>query len=202
MANIVITIGREYGSGGREIGEKLAKELGFTFYDKELLRIVAEKSGIQEQVLKKADEAASNPLFAPYYPPSIDPGSLNDRVFKMQSDLIKEKAATENCVIVGRCANYVLENHDNCIRVFIYADMEKRINRIMSRHGLADRDVAIKLIKKTDKHRRSYYQFYSEMKWGRTEGQDLMINSGLLGIDGTVALLKDLVEKKLAEQSK
>lgn len=148
MANIVITIGREYGSGGREIGEKLAKELGFTFYDKELLRIVAEKSGIQEQVLKKADEAASNPLFAPYYPPSIDPGSLNDRVFKMQSDLIKEKAATENCVIVGRCANYVLENHDNCIRVFIYADMEKRINRIMSRHGLVDRDVAINLTRK------------------------------------------------------
>lgn len=199
MANIVVTIGREYGSGGREIGEKLAKELGFTFYDKELLRIVAEKSGIQEQVLKKADEAASNPLFAPYYPPSIDPGSLNDRVFKMQSDIIKEKAATENCVIVGRCANYVLEDHDNCIRVFIYADIEKRINRIMTRHGLVDRDVAIKLIKKTDKNRRSYYQFYSEMKWGRIEGQDLLINSGLLGIDGTVALLKNIVKQKMAE---
>lgn len=199
MANIVITIGREYGSGGHEIGEKLAKELGFKFYDKELLKIVAEKSGIQEQVLQKADEAASNPLFAPYYPPSIDPGSLNDRVFKMQADLIKERADAESCVIVGRCANYVLEDRENVIRVFIYADIEKRINRIMSRHGIANRDVASKLIKKTDKQRRSYYQFYSEMKWGRKEGQDLLIDSGLLGIDGTVALLKDLVEKKLAQ---
>jgi cytidylate kinase len=201
MANIVVTIGREYGSGGHEIGEKLAKELGFSFYDKELLKIVSEKSGIQEQVLQKADEVTSNPLFAPYYPPSIDPGSLNDRLFKMQSDLIREKADAENCVIVGRCANYVLEDRENVIRVFIYADIEKRINRIMSRHGIADRDVAIKLIKKTDKNRRSYYQFYSEMKWGRTEGQDIMINSGLLGIDGTVALLKTLVEKKMAEQA-
>ena len=199
MSNMVITIGREYGSGGHEIGEKLAKALGFTFYDKELLTMVAEKSGIKEQVLQKADETASNPLFAPYYPPSIDPGSLNDRVFRMQSDLIKEKAEKENCVIVGRCANYVLDDRDNVIRVFIYADIEKRINRIMSRHGIVDRDVAVKLIKKTDKQRRSYYQFYSEMKWGRTEGQDILINSGLLGIDGTVALLKTLVEEKMGK---
>lgn len=199
MANLVITIGREYGSGGREIGEKLAKELGFAFYDKELLKAVADKSGLKEDVIRKADEEASNPLFAPYYPPSIDPGSVNDRVFKMQSDFIKEKAETENCVIVGRCANYILEDHENIVRVFIYADLEKRINRIMTRHGLVDRDLAIKLIKKTDKHRRSYYQFYSEMKWGRTEGQDLMINSGLLGIDGTVALLKAVAEQKLGK---
>ncbi len=199
MANIIVTIGREYGSGGREIGEKLAKELGFSFYDKDLLKIIAEKSGIQEQVLAKADEAASNPLFAPYYPPSIDPGSLNDRVFKMEADLIKEKADTENCVIVGRCANYVLEDRENVIRVFVYADIENRINRVMSRHGIVDRDVALKLIKKTDKQRRAYYQFYSEMKWGRIEGQDIMINSGLLGIDGTVALLKSIVEQKMAK---
>ena len=199
MANMVITIGREYGSGGHEIGQKLAKELGFSFYDKDLLKIVSEKSGIEEQVLLKADETAANPLFAPYYPPSIDPGSLNDRVFKMQSDLIKEKADTENCVIVGRCANYVLEDRENVIRVFIYADVEKRINRIMSRHGIADRDVAVKLIKKVDKQRRAYYQFYSEMKWGRMEGQDLLINSGLLGIDGPVALLKAAVEEKMGK---
>lgn len=199
MANIIVTIGREYGSGGREIGEKLAQALGFSFYDKDLLKIIAEKSGIQEQVLVKADEAASNPLFSPYYPPSIDPGSLNDRLFKMQADLIKEKADSENCVIVGRCANYVLEDRENVIRVFIYADIEKRINRVMSRHGIVDRDVAIKLIKKTDKQRRAYYQFYSEMKWGRIEGQDIMINSGLLGIDGTVALLKSIVEQKMAK---
>ncbi len=199
MANMVITIGREYGSGGREIGEKLAKELGFSFYDKNLLQMVAEKSGIKEQVLQKADEATSNPLFAPYYPGGLNQGSLNDRLFKMQSDFIKEKADTENCVIVGRCANYVLEDRENIIRVFIYADIEKRINRIMSRHGIVDRDLALKVINKTDKQRRAYYQFYSELKWGRIEGQDLMINSGLLGIDGTVAMLKAIVEQKMGK---
>lgn len=199
MANMVVTIGREFGSGGREIGEKLAKELGFAFYDKNLLRIVSEQSGIKEQVLEKADELATNPLFAPYYPPSMDPGTLNDRVFRMQSELIQEKAEKENCVIVGRCANYVLADKEDVLRVFVYADMEDRINRVMTTQGIVDRDVAAKLIKKTDKSRRSYYQFYSELKWGRKDGQDLMIDSGLLGIDGTVALLKDIVEKKMAK---
>ncbi len=199
MANTIVTISREYGSGGREIGQKLAKELGYAFYDKELLKLVSEKSGIQEKVLQKADETASNPLFAPYYPPSIDPGSLNDRVFKMQADLIREKADAENCVIVGRCANFVLEDRENVLRVFIYADLDKRINRIMSRNGIADRDVALKLIKKIDKQRRSYYQFYTEMKWKRPEGQDMMIDSGFLGIDGTVELLKKMVELKRAK---
>ena len=199
MGNMVITIGREYGSGGREIGEKLAEELGFAFYDKNLLRIVSEQSGIKEQVLEKADELATNPLFAPYYPPSMDPGTLNDRVFRMQSELIQEKANKENCVIVGRCANYVLSEHEDVLRVFVYADLDKRINRVMARQGIVDRDVAAKVIKKTDKSRRSYYQFYSELKWGRKEGQDIMIDSSLLGIDGTVQLLKSIVEQKMAK---
>lgn len=199
MTNMVITISREYGSGGREIGEKLAQALGFSFYDKDLLRLIAEKSGIKEEVIKKADEEAANPLFAPYYPPSIDPGSLNDRVFKMQAELIKEKAASENCVIVGRCGNYILEDYENAVHVFIYADTEKRIDRIMARHNLEDREMAAKLVKKTDKHRRGYYQFYTELKWGRPEGHDIMIDSSLLGVDGTVAVLKALVEEKMKQ---
>ena len=196
MTNVIITIGREYGSGGREIGEKLAKELGFSFYDKDLLKIVAEKSGIQEQVLLKADEAASNPLFAPYYPPSIDPGSLNDRVFKMQAELIKEKAASENCVIVGRCGNYILEDMENAIHVFIYADEEAKIVRTMERHQL-NRDEATKRMKKIDKQRRAYYQYYTEWRWARTEGFDIMLNSSKLGIYATVAAIKTLVEAKM-----
>lgn len=199
MTNMVVTISREYGSGGREIGEKLAQALGFSFYDKDLLKLIAEKSGIKEEILKKADEEAANPLFAPYYPPHIDPGSLNDRVFKMQAELIKEKAATENCIIVGRCGNYILDDMENAVHVFIYADQEERIDRIMARHNLEDREMAEKLVKKTDKHRRGYYQFYTELRWGRAEGYDIMIDSGLLGIDGTVAVLKTIVEEKMKQ---
>lgn len=199
MTNMVITISREYGSGGREIGEKLAQALGFSFYDKDLLKLIAEKSGIKEEILKKADEEAANPLFAPYYPPHLDPGSLNDRVFKMQAELIKEKAATENCIIVGRCGNYILDDMENAVHVFIYADQEERIRRIMERHHLEDREMAEKLVKKTDKHRRGYYQFYTELKWGRAEGYDIMIDSGLLGIDGTVDILKSIVEEKMKQ---
>lgn len=196
MTNMVITISREYGSGGRQIGEQLAKELGFAFYDKDLLKMVAEKSGIKEDVLQKADEEASNPLFAPYYPPGVDPGSLNDRVFKMQADLIKEKAATENCVIVGRCGNYILEDMENAVHVFIYADEEGKIARTMERHQL-NHEEAEKRVKKINKQRRAYYQYYTEWKWARTEGFDILLNSDALGIDGAVAAIKAVVEAKM-----
>ena len=170
---------------------------GSLFFDKNILQSVAEKSGIKEEILQKADETATNPLFAPYYPPALDPGSLNDRVFKMQAEFIRDKAATENCVIVGRCGNYILEENENAIHVFIYADMDQRINRIMQRHNIDARDVAAKLVKKIDKRRSSYYQYYTELKWGRTEGYDVLLDSGLLGIDGTVAVLKAIVEEKM-----
>ena len=196
MTNVVITISREYGSGGRQIGEQLAKELGFAFYDKDLLKIVAEKSGIDEEVIRKADEEAANPLFATYYPPHLDPGSFNDKVFKMQADLIREKAATENCVIVGRCGNYILEDAENAVHVFIYADEEAKITRTMERHQIG-RDEAEKRIKKMDKQRRTYYQYYTEWKWARTEGFDIMLNSSALGVDATVAAIKAIVEAKM-----
>ena len=195
MTNMVITISREYGSGGRQIGEQLAKELGFAFYDKDLLKIVAEKSGIDEEVIRKADEEAVNPLFATYYPPHLDPGSFNDKVFKMQADLIREKAATENCVIVGRCGNYILEEAENAVHVFIYADEEAKIARTMERHQIG-LDEAEKRMKKIDKQRRTYYQYYTEWKWARTEGFDIMLNSSALGVDATVAAIKAVVEAK------
>ena len=196
MSNMVITISREYGSGGRQIGEQLAKELGFAFYDKDLLTIIAEKTGIKEDVLQKADEEAANPLFAPYYLPHLDPSSLNDRLFKMQAELIKEKAATENCIIVGRCGNYILEDMENAIHVFIYADEEAKIVRTMERHQL-NREEATKRMKKIDKQRRTYYQYYTEWRWARTEGFDIMLNSSALGVEATVAAIKAIVEAKM-----
>ena len=149
-----------------------------------------------KEVLQKADEEAANPLFAPYYPPHLDPGSLNDRLFKMQAELIKEKAATENCVIVGRCGNYVLEEAENAVHVFIYADEDAKIKRTMERHQL-NREEATKRMKKIDKQRRAYYQYYTEWRWARTEGFDLMLNSSALGVDATVAAIKAVVEAKM-----
>jgi len=201
MKNIVITIGREYGSGGREIGEKLAKALGFEFYDKDLIKDIADKTGMTEQTLQKADEKTANPLFSTYYPPALDPGSLNDRLFKMQADFMLEKAETENCVIVGRCGNYILQDLDNVINVFVYAGEEFKTQVVMDRHNLPH-DEAAKMMKKIDKHRQAYYQFYTEMKWGRKDGFDILINSELLGFDGTVELLKEIVAKKQAELNK
>ncbi|MBR6756616.1 MAG: cytidylate kinase-like family protein [Peptococcaceae bacterium] len=194
MENIVITIGREYGSKGREIGEKLAAELGFNFYDKKIIQLAAERSGMTEQILQKADETAGSSFFAPYYPPGIDAGNINDRVFKVQSDIIREKARTESCVIVGRCANYVLADEPNCLRVYIYADLDTRISNIMASQGIQDRELASRVVKKNDKTRRAYYQYYTDWKWGGAEGYDLLINSKTMGIDGIVELLKQQVE--------
>lgn len=195
MDKIVITIGREYGSKGREIGEKLAAALGINYYDKNLINLAAERSGIKEKVLEKVDETVANPLFTPYYPPGIDPGSVNDRLFKMESDIILEKADTESCVIVGRCANYLLADRPNCLHVYIFEDMEKRIKNIMQSQGIEDKDVAARLVRKNDKSRRSYYQYYTDWKWGGLQGYHILVDSGLMGIDGTVAMLKNVAER-------
>ena len=111
-------------------------------------------------------------------------------------DLIKEKAATENCIIVGRCGNYVLEDAENAVHVFIYADEDAKVTRTMERHQIS-RDEAEKRIKKMDKQRRAYYQYYTEWKWARTEGFDIMLNSSALGVDATVAAIKAIVEAKM-----
>ena len=194
--NYVITIGRQYGSGGREIGEKLAKALGIEFYDKNLIDLVAEKCGYRIEVLQDADEKASNPMFSGYIPMGIDIGTVNDRLFWNQSAVIKDLAAKESCVIVGRCADYVLKDLENVLNIFIHAPLESRVNRIMDRYLIDIPSVAKKEIQREDKTRRSYYQFYTDRKWGGLDGKHLVIDSSVLGIDGTVALLKSMAEMK------
>ena len=199
MSNIIITIGREFGSGGRIIGEKLAARLGISFYDKELIQLAAEKSGIHADVLKGADEVAANPFSSPFVPPSVDQGSLNDKLYKYQRDVIREIASRESCVIVGRCADYILKDYPNCIRVFIYADMEYKVKLIMERHHLKDTELIEKIIRRTDKNRRNYYQYYTDHKWGAREEMDLLIDSSLLGVDGTVDLLEKAARLKMEQ---
>lgn len=194
--NIVITISREFGSGGREIGQKVAKALGISFYDKNLIEIAAQKSGINSDLLYQADEKASNPFFSAYLPTGTDYGTVNDRLFWTQSAIIKDLATKESCVVVGRCSDYVLEDFDNCLHLHIFAPLPKRIERIKDRYLIETDAAARKEIARTDKIRRSYYQYYTDRKWGGVEGKTMAIDSSFLGVDGTVNMIVDLVHRK------
>lgn len=189
---MIITIGREFGSGGHEIGEKLAKELGINFYDKNLMELAAEHSGLDISVLSSSDEKAPGWIVSPYTP------TVSDQLYRAQSDVIRTLSQKESFVIVGRCANSVLQDYADSLDIFIYAPLERRIKRIMDRYLISYPDKARKEVLHADKVRRGYYQYYSEYRWGDREGYDLMIDSNVLGIDLTVELLADIARKKFA----
>lgn len=194
----VFTIGREYGSGGREIGKRLADELQIPFYDKELISLAAQEGDINEEVLRAVDERAANsllysmvigayPMGAPHSG-RIPELPLNDKLFILQCGIIKKPAQKGSCVIVGRCADYVLKDDPNCVKVFIHADMQNRAGRIKKLHSLTDKK-AEDLIIKTDKKRKSYYNYYSGLSWGKAGNYDITLNSGI-GLDRCVEILK------------
>ena len=188
---LCITIGRQFGSGGKEIGVRVGELLGFRVYDKELLLLAAQKNGINPDALRRVEEKATNSLLYTLAMGSSLYGArnfgidvpINDQLFITQTDIIKKAAQEENCVFVGRCADYVLRNHKHHISVFVYADKEARIARICAERGI-DRDEALALIGKTDKSRTNYYNFYTGRKWGRAENYHLTIDSTLLGVEG------------------
>lgn len=192
--NMVITIGRQYGSAGLEIGKKLAEELGVQIYDKEMLKRAAKESGICEEIFETHDEKPTSSFL---YSLVMDTYSLgysstgyadmpiNHKVFIAQFDTIKRIASEGPCVLVGRCADYALEDRKDVINIFIYADMEHRIRRIARKYDLTDAK-AKDTIQKTDKKRASYYNYYTNKEWGDAKGYDLCLNSAKLGIDGTV----------------
>ena len=179
---MIITIGREYGSGGREIGELVAQKLGIPFYDKQILTRAAQKSGLCEEVVEHHDEKAS--LGGIFVGSGAHMGSshvglqmpLNQRVFLAQFETINSIAAEGDCVIVGRCADYVLKDLPDVVHVFLYASEEKRIERIMRVENV-DRGAARDLIRKTDKQRRSYYNFFADGNWGMRSNYDLMLRT-------------------------
>ncbi len=208
--NYVITIGREYGSAGRQIGMALAAELGIKCYDKELLALAAKDSGLTEELFHTHDEKPTNSFLYSlvmdtysmgYSTPSFIDMPLNQRVFMAQHDSIKKLAESESCIIVGRCADYALKNHPACITVFIKAEMDAKIKRIMRLYGYNE-NKARDLIVKTDKKRANYYNFYSNKKWGDSRSYDLCIDSSKLGIDGTVVMLKAYVKQRLETGTK
>ncbi len=206
--DIIITIARQYGSGGREIGEKVAKLLGIPLYDKELITEAAAKGNLNEEIIKNADESAANSLLYTLAMGSNILGTtmhfgykmpLNDKLFILQSEVIKEYANKGSCVIIGRCADYVLRDKANVLRLFIYGDLDHREARIMERHPEVKQSQIVYVINKTDKRRASYYNFYTGNKWGRYDNYDMAINSSTLGIDGTAQLVYACAKKLIED---
>ena len=204
----VITIGREFGSGGHEIGMKLAEKLGIKCYDKELLQVAAKESGLCEELFASQDEKPTNSFlyslvmdtYSLGYSYSYVDMPINHKVFLAQFDAIKKLAAKESCVIVGRCADYALEDDPFAVSVWIKASLDERIKRIKKLYELNDSKAA-DLIQKTDKKRASYYNYYSSKKWGEAKSYDLCIDSGLVGIDGAIELILKFIELKEKNQN-
>ncbi len=203
MANeTIITISRQYGSGGRFIGRKLAEALDIPFYDKELITMSAEESGMSREIFEKVDEKASSSLlytlsmnaYLLHGMAGVPDLPLNDKVFLIQSEVIRKAAANGPCVIVGRCADYVLRENPACVNVYIYSDMEDRVHRATTYYNLSA-DRAREQIQKTDKKRAAYYNFYTSLKWGRAENYDLSLNSAKLGIDGCVEVIRAFIDQ-------
>ena len=201
---ISITIARQYGSGGREIGEKVAELLGYKYVDRELITLAAQKSGFHADVINSIDEKATNSLLytlamgsntfgVPHVNYNVDI-PINDKLFIIQSDIIKELADEGSCVFVGRCADYVLSERKNRISIFLYGDMECRIKRVMERHEGVDEEEAKKLITKIDKRRMNYYNFYTGKKWGWFDNYHLSLDTSVLGIEGTAKIIAEFVK--------
>ena len=200
MNHVVFTIGREFGSGGKAVGELLAKRLGIKCYDKELLKLAAKESGFCQDIFEHQDEKPTSSFL---YSLVMDTYSisgyssapfldmpLNHKVFLAQFETIKKIASEESCVIVGRCADYALAECKTCINVFIHADMDDRIRVVMERDGLSE-SKSKDLIQKTDKQRASYYNYYTSKKWGDCKSYHLSLDSVRLGIEGCVDMILD-----------
>lgn len=206
----IITIGREFGSGGRLIGQKLAERMGVNCYDKELINLASKESGLCTEVFENNDEKPLNSFF---YSLVMDTGALgqsfagymdaplNQKVFLAQFETIQRLAERESCVIVGRCADYALHDYPNTIHVFISGELEDKVERVASYNNIS-KDKALELIAKSDKKRANYYNYYSNKKWGAASTYDLCINSSLTGVDGAVDVIMEFIKVKEALQAR
>ena len=200
----VITIGRQYGSAGRQIGRALAEELGIKCYDKELLDRAAKDSGMCQELFENHDEKPTNSFLYSlvmdtysfgYSSSAFSDMPINQKVFLAQFETIKKIASEGPCIMIGRCADYALADFDNCLSVFIHASLETRIRRIAKLYDLTDAKAKDK-IQKADKKRSSYYNYYTSKKWGDVDSYDLSIDSGKMGIDGTIELILKAIQQR------
>ncbi len=200
--NMCITIGRQIGSGGHLIGEKLARDLNFCFYDKELIQIASKETGITKKFFEEADEkegpsmfsgaldllsSSINDVYANYF-------LSNETLFAMQSDVIRKLAIVNSCVFLGRCSDYVLKDHPNCLNIFICADKPDRVQRLSALRQISEK-TAIDLIEKMDKKRADYYNYYSNKIWGAAKSYHLCLNSSVLGIEETARFIREFCIK-------
>lgn len=190
MKNRVITISREFGSGGRTIDKKVAEQLGIPCYDSELIQKIAEESGFDAKFVQEAGEYAPGGFLSNLSSRTFGPTN-EDYLWKIQYQIISRLAGQGPCVIVGRCADYILRDKADCLRVFIHADAQFRARRIVQEYGERAESPEQRLRDK-DKRRAAYHRFYTNMKWGHAQNYDLTLNSGTLGIDKCVEIIRDL----------
>ena len=193
MNNTIINIGRQFGSGGLLVGERLARRLGFGFFDKELINLASKESGLSPEFFEQADEKRHFGFFGQLFrigKSIIDTGDLdnnyltNNTLFQIQSDVIRSLAEKQSCVFVGRCADYILRENPHCLNIFITANLDDRIARVAKRQNLQP-EAARSLLEKADKDRAAYYNFYTNKTWGAAASYHLCINTSALGIDQT-----------------
>jgi cytidylate kinase len=198
---MIITIGRQFGSGGKEIGEKVAQRLGYAFYDKEILTMAAENSGFSATAMQHYDEKPSGSLIYSLYmtgAASSDNLPLNQQLAFAQFNVIRKVAQGDNCVIVGRCADYVLREHKNLLTVFLHAPLDHRAQRVMAENSIDSQNLAEKTIKKQDKARADYYNFFTHKKWGDAGSAMLSIDTSTLPPDQVAEVIAGYA--KLMEQ--
>lgn len=190
----IITISRQYGSGGRIVGKLLAERLGIPFYDNEIISLAAEKTGLSKECFVNAEETSTGNLLLSLttLTPSVESFGLplNEKIFLVQSQVIKEVAEKGSCVIVGRSADYILSDTENCINVFLQADLKDRINRAVEQYDLPEKNAEAAVIK-TDKRRANYYNYFTGLKWGATGNYDLILNTSRMDLEKVV----DVIEK-------
>lgn len=205
MKNYIITIARTYGSGGKTVGKMLADELGLHYYDREILRLASDESGINEALFGAADEklkksalssllgVVRKSVIGDIIPPDSDDFASNENLFNYQSKIIKDLADQESCVIIGRCADHILKDYKNAIRIFCYAPQEACVKRDMELNGNAEKE-SIKLIAETNKNRGEYYKYYTGNEWDSATNYDMCINTESLSYDEILTVVKSFVE--------
>ncbi|MDY3034024.1 MAG: cytidylate kinase-like family protein [Odoribacter sp.] len=198
----IITIGRQLGSGGRTIGKKLAERLGIAYYDRELINLASKESGICGEFFEKADEKTSGGLLKAFAMGFSMNSAIfqnndylsNESLFQIQSDVIRKVATEGSCVLVGRCADYILRDESNCLNVFVTARMEDRIKRVLEYNNELKKNEVEEFINKADKSRSAYYNYYTDKVWGAAASYDLCVNSSYYGIEATVDYILTFLE--------
>lgn len=205
---IIIAIGRQFGSGGRAVGKLLATKMGIGYYDKELMAVAAKESGLSQEFFERADEQASSGLAYTFSMRYLHMGGMftpytdllsNDGLFKFQSNAIRKLAENESCIIIGRCADYILRDNPHCISVFIHNSTENRIQSIIQHDPILSVEQAKDLMVKIDKSRASYYNYFTNKEWGKSSSYNMSIDVSVLGEEDTANLIRHFVIQKLAK---